>query len=66
MLDQAAQIGMMMPDARWNFTESLHQFLIHEERLCQGTQMRITHLAQKGANLFNQLTDVLFGVWQKL
>ena len=49
VLQQAAEVGVVIADAGRHLAEIGDEFLVHEEALDQGAQVRIAHLEQSAA-----------------
>ncbi len=66
VLEQPAQVGVMVADAGRHLAKAAHEFLVHEETLGQGPQMRIGQLQQEAAQPLQKLVRVLLGVRQEV
>ena len=66
VLQQAAQVGVMVADAGRHLAEGAQELLVHQEALGQGAQVRVAQPQQEAAQPFEQLADVVFGVRQEI
>src|SRR6266581_4308868 len=66
MLQQSAQVGVVITDASRRLTESLHEVVVHEKTLGQGAQMWVAQSEQAAPQPFQQLAHFMFGVRQEI